>query len=72
MRRVVVTGVGVVSPIGNDMETTWENALNCKSGVDKISLYDASESRVQIAAEVKDFDASKYVDKKEEEDLRDF
>ena len=72
MRRVVVTGVGVVSPIGNDMETTWENALNCKSGVDKISLYDASESRVQIAAEVKDFDASKYVDKKEERRLTRF
>ena len=53
MRRVVVTGMGMVSPVGNDVDTSWESALNSKSGVGEITLYDASEYRVRIAAEVK-------------------
>ena len=72
MRRVVVTGMGMVSPVGNDVETCWDNALRAKSGVDKITLYDASEYRVKIAAEVKGFDSSQYVDKKEERRLTRF
>ncbi len=72
MKRVVVTGMGMVSPVGNDVETSWDNALRAKSGVDKITLYDASEYRVNIAAEVKGFDSSKYVDKKEERRLTRF
>ena len=72
MRRVVVTGMGMVSPVGNDVDTSWESALNSKSGVGEITLYDASEYRVRIAAEVKDFDVSKYVDKKEERRLTRF
>lgn len=55
-QRVVVTGLGCVSPIGNDVTTTWQNILNGKSGVDLITHYDTSEYDCKIAAEVKDFD----------------
>ena len=60
--------MGMVSPVGNDVDTSWESALNSKSGVGEITLYDASEYRVRIAAEVKDFDVSKYVDKRKSVD----
>jgi len=56
MVRVVVTGMGVVTPVGNDVPTMWDNVVNGRSGVGKITLFDASEMRTQIAAEVKDFD----------------
>ena len=55
-KRVVVTGVGVVSPLGNDVTTMWEALLAGQSGVGHISQFDPSELDVQIAAEVKDFD----------------
>jgi 3-oxoacyl-[acyl-carrier-protein] synthase II len=58
MRRVVITGVGAVTPIGNDATTTWEAALAGRSGVDYIRAFDASEYPVSIAGEVKDFDPS--------------
>ena len=54
MRRVVVTGLGAVSPIGNDIETIWKNALAGKSGVGPVTRFDASAFGCQIAAEVKD------------------
>lgn len=57
-KRVVITGLGCISPIGNDVESTWQNALAGKSGVSRITHYDASEFRCKIAAEVKDFDAA--------------
>ncbi len=56
MRRVVITGVGAVTPIGNDAKATWESALAGRSGVDRITAFDASEAPVDIAGEVKDFD----------------
>jgi 3-oxoacyl-[acyl-carrier-protein] synthase II len=56
-RRVVITGLGVVTPLGNDTETTWEGLLAGRSGIDRIRQYDPSGLDVQIAAEVKDFDA---------------
>ena len=65
MRRVVITGLGVVSPVGNDVETFWENIKNGKSGVGKITKFDATDFPVQIAAEVKGFDPLKYFDKRE-------
>ena len=65
MRRVVVTGLGAVCPIGNDVKTVWENALAGKSGVGPVTRYDASEFGCQIAAEVKDFDVSAYMPVKE-------
>jgi 3-oxoacyl-[acyl-carrier-protein] synthase II len=57
MRRVVITGIGAVTPIGNDAKATWEAALAGRSGVDEIRSFDASEYPVSIAGEVKDFDA---------------
>ncbi len=56
MRRIVVTGLGAVTPIGNDARTTWESAVAGRSGIDFIRSFDASAFPVQIAAEVKDFD----------------
>ncbi|MCS6944729.1 MAG: beta-ketoacyl-ACP synthase II [Sutterellaceae bacterium] len=64
-RRVAVTGLGVVCPIGNDVETAWANAVAGKSGVTRITKFDASGFNSQIAGEVKDFDVSKYLSPKE-------
>ena len=58
MRRVVVTGLGTVAPTGNCVSQAWEAALTGRSGVGRITLFDASDSTVRIAAEVKDFDPS--------------
>jgi 3-oxoacyl-[acyl-carrier-protein] synthase II len=58
MRRVVVTGLGAVTPIGNDVASTWSSALAGRSGVDWIRAFDASAYPVRVAAEVKDFDPS--------------
>lgn len=55
--RVVVTGLGCISPVGNDVTTVWNNILAGKSGIGLITHYDASEYKTRIAAEVKDFDA---------------
>jgi len=65
MRRVVITGIGVVSPVGSDVKTFWENITAGKSGIGKITKFDASEFPVQIAGEVKDFDPLEYFEKKE-------
>ncbi|MEO8289534.1 MAG: beta-ketoacyl-ACP synthase II [Gaiellaceae bacterium] len=56
MRRIAITGVGAVSPIGNDAKSTWEASLAGQSGIDYIKAFDASAFEVQIAGEVKDFD----------------
>ncbi len=61
MRRVVVTGLGLVSPLGNDVETSWKNAVAGKSGVGTITQFDASAFASQIAGEVKDFQVDKYL-----------
>lgn len=64
-RRVVVTGLGAVSSVGNDVKTAWNAVKNGESGIDKITLFDASEHLVQIAGEVKNFSLENYgVDKK--------
>ena len=65
MRRVVVTGLGMVAPTGNCVKRAWEAALAGRSGVARISLFDPSNSTVQIAAEVKDFDPSSVMSLKE-------
>ncbi|MBU3941803.1 MAG: beta-ketoacyl-ACP synthase II [Nanoarchaeota archaeon] len=59
-RKVVVTGLGVISPLGNDINTFWENLVNGVSGVDKITKFDSSSFEVKIAAEVKDFNPEHY------------
>jgi 3-oxoacyl-[acyl-carrier-protein] synthase II len=65
MRRAVITGLGAVTPVGNDVPTTWQNLVDGRSGVDVISRFDASEYPVNIAAEVKDFDPSLAMPAKE-------
>lgn len=65
LKRVVVTGLGAVTPLGNDVETSWNNALNGVSGAGPITLFDASKFKTQFACEVKDFDPGKYFDRKE-------
>ncbi|EDN8481127.1 beta-ketoacyl-ACP synthase II [Listeria monocytogenes] len=64
-RRVVVTGVGAVTPIGNDAETSWENAKKGVNGVAKMTRLNPDDFPVKIAAELKDFDVEKYLEKKE-------
>lgn len=64
-RRVVITGMGIVSPIGNSTDEYWENLLKGKSGVDYITHFDASEHSVRFAAEVKNFSAEGIVEDKE-------
>ena len=64
-RRVVVTGLGAITPLGNDVNTLWTNLVAGKLGIDKITLFDATDFAVQIAAEVKDFDPGKYMEKSE-------
>jgi 3-oxoacyl-[acyl-carrier-protein] synthase II len=64
-RRVVVTGLGIVCPIGNDIETAWANAVAGRSGITRITKFDASGFNSQIAGEVKDFDVTKYLTAKE-------
>ncbi len=65
MRRVVVTGVGVISALGTGVEKNWDALINGKSGIDRITRFDASELPTQIAGEVKDFNAEDFIDKKE-------
>ena len=65
MRRVVVTGMGAVSPIGNTAVETWKNMVAGKNGINYITRFDTSDYKVKIAAEVKDFDPLKYMTKSE-------
>jgi len=64
-RRVVVTGLGLICGVGNSTEEVWRNLLNGRSGVCRITQFDASQFACQIAAEVKNFDPLHYIDKKE-------
>jgi len=64
-RRVVVTGLGLVTPVGNSVEETWTALMNGRSGADYIKKFDAEKFPVKFACEVKDFDPLKYVEKKE-------
>lgn len=63
--RVVVTGLGVVSPLGNDVDTFWRRLVAGESGVGPITRFDTSDYKVHIAAEVKDFDAEDFIDKRQ-------
>lgn len=64
-KRVVITGMGCVTPVGNDLNTFWENIKNGQCGIDEITRFDTENFEVKLAAEVKDFDPSLYMDKKE-------
>lgn len=65
MRRVVITGLGAVTPIGNDVKSFWEGIKAGKCGIDKVTHFDASELKTQIAGEVKDFDPTVCIEKKD-------
>src|ERR1041384_8651828 len=64
-RRVVVTGLGLVTPVGNSVETTWAALAAGKSGADDIKKFDTAKFSVRFACEVKDFNPLDYVEKKE-------
>lgn len=64
-RRVVVTGLGLVTPVGNTVESTWEALMTGRSGVGYITKFDTEKFPVRIAAEVKDFDPLNFIEKKE-------
>ncbi len=65
MKRVVITGMGVISPLGNDTATFWKNVRNGKSGISTIDLFDVTDSKTKIAGIVRDFDAEGIFGKKE-------
>ena len=65
LKRVVVTGLGAITPIGNDVPTTWDNAVKGVSGAGPITHFDASKFKTQFACEVKNFNASDFFDRKE-------
>ena len=64
-RRVVVTGLGVVSPVGSTVQQAWENLVAGKSGITRVTRFDASRLSCQIAGEVKGFDVNEYLSAKE-------
>ena len=64
-RRVVVTGLGAVTPVGNDVPTTWKNLCDGVCGIETITEFDTSDLKVHIAGVVKDFEVEKYIEKKE-------
>lgn len=64
MKRVVITGLGTLNPLGNDVKTYWDNLLHGVSGARPITKFDASLFRTQFACDLKDFDPADYLDKK--------
>ncbi|MGN1003250.1 MAG: beta-ketoacyl-ACP synthase II [Oscillospiraceae bacterium] len=65
MKRVVVTGLGVITPLGNDVQTFWENIKAGKCGIGPITKFDTTDYKVKVAAEVRDFDPRAYMEKPE-------
>ncbi|MCH5240094.1 MAG: beta-ketoacyl-ACP synthase II [Muribaculaceae bacterium] len=65
LKRVVVTGLGALTPLGNDVETTWKNAVEGVSGAGPITHFDCSKFKTQFACEIKDFDPSQFFDRKQ-------
>jgi 3-oxoacyl-[acyl-carrier-protein] synthase II len=64
-RRVVITGMGAVSPLGNDVETSWQRLLAGESGAGEITQFDHADYKIHFACEVKDFDPTDWIDRKE-------
>ena len=71
-RRVVITGMGAVTPLGNTVEESWDAAKRGVNGIGPITQYDTSDMKVKIAGEVKDLDVSKFLDKQEARKLERF
>jgi len=64
-KRVVITGYGAITPVGNSVDEYWENLKNGVCGIDKITTFDTTEYDAKVAAQVKDFDPKKYMERKE-------
>ena len=64
-RRVVVTGMGVISPVGSDMDTAWNNLIAGYNGIGPITYFDTTNYKAKLGAQVKDFDPMQYMDKSE-------
>ncbi|MFV0283167.1 MAG: beta-ketoacyl-ACP synthase II [Castellaniella sp.] len=71
-RRVVITGLGIVSPVGNDIKTAWDNLINGRPGIGRVTRFDASALNSQIAGEVKGFDVTDYIGAKEAKQMDSF
>ena len=65
LKRVVVTGLGALTPIGNDINSYWDGLVSGKSGADFITYFDTSKFKTQFACELKNFDAKEFIDRKE-------
>lgn len=68
MKRVVVTGMGAITPIGNNVEEFWNNIKDGKVGIDNITKFDTTDFKVKLAAEVKNYNPEDYMDKKQREE----
>ena len=64
-RRVVITGIGAISPLGENVEELWDGIMKSKCGIDEITLIDSSTFKTKLAAEVKNYDPTKYFDGKQ-------
>src|SRR6266851_10057679 len=64
-RRVVVTGMGAVTPVGLDVQSTWDALVHGRSGVGPVQAFETSDLNVRIAGEIKNFDPTNYLDRKE-------
>jgi len=71
-RRVVITGLGIVSPVGNDIATAWDRIVNGRSGIARITRFDPSELNSHIAGEVRDFDVTQYLSAKDAKSMDTF
>ena len=71
-RRVVVTGLGIVSPLGNDLASSWDGIVNGRSGIGPITHFDASSFTTRIAGEVRDFDVTKWISAKDARKMEEF
>ena len=72
LKRVVVTGLGALTPIGNSIEAYWEGLVNGKSGAAPITYYDTEKHKTKFACEVKNFDVEQFMDRKESRRLDKF
>ena len=64
-RRIVVTGLGLISPVGNTVESAWEAVCNGRSGIGPVTDFDASQLGTRIAGEIRDFEVTDYITGKE-------